>query len=108
MHHQYNSSTEDTVTVLLNLCTGRRCVPTHAHETVSFGCRALVARRCGNPNETWVSASVEEYAQNKYDVFVDPGYEPAAHSRKTETLLPQCLPNTWHTEGHALDLPLMH
>jgi hypothetical protein len=26
MHHQYNSSTEDIVTALLNLCTGRRCV----------------------------------------------------------------------------------
>jgi len=42
------------------------------------------------------------------DESVVPGYEPATHTRKTETLLTQCLANTRLKEGHALDLPLMH
>jgi hypothetical protein len=37
------------------------------HETESLGCWAFVVCRCGNPNETRVSASDEEYTQNKYD-----------------------------------------
>jgi len=28
------------------------------------------------------------------DVSVVPGYEPATHTRKSDTLLPQCLANT--------------